>query len=50
MTEIGLHDLEKELAGGALLLDVRESDEYVQGHVPGAQLLPLSVLPVRAAS
>ena len=47
MTEVGLQDLEQALADGALLLDVRESDEYAEGHVPGAQLLPLSVLPVR---
>ena len=47
VTEVGLQDLEQALAGGALLLDVRESDEYAAGHVPGAQLLPLSVLPVR---
>lgn len=45
--EVGLQDLEQALAGGAPLLDVRESDEYAQGHLPGAQLLPLSVLPVR---
>ncbi len=47
VTEVGLHDLEQALAAGALLLDVRESDEYAAGHVPEAQLLPLSVLPVR---
>ena len=46
VTEIGLHDLEQALEAGALLLDVRESDEYAEGHIPGAQLLPLSVLPV----
>lgn len=28
----------------ALLIDVREPDEYVSEHVPGAQLQPLSVL------
>lgn len=47
VTEAGLQDLEQALKNGALLLDVRESDEYAEGHVPGAQLLPLSVLPVR---
>ena len=47
VTEVGLRDLEQALKDGALLLDVRESDEYAEGHVPGAQLLPLSVLPVR---
>ncbi len=47
VTEVGLQDLEQALEGGALLVDVRESEEYAEGHVPGAQLLPLSVLPVR---
>lgn len=27
---------------GALLLDVREKDEYVEGHIQGAKNLPLS--------
>ena len=47
VTEVGLQDLEQALEGGALLVDVRESEEYAQRHIPGARLLPLSVLPVR---
>ncbi len=43
VTEVGLRDLEQALEDGALLLDVRQSAEYAEGHVPGAQLLPLSV-------
>lgn len=31
-------------ADGALVLYVREPDEYVQGHVPGARLVPLGRL------
>ncbi len=34
-------------AGGAYVIDVRESREYRPGHVPGAQNMPLSLLPVR---
>lgn len=34
---------------GATLIDVREPDEYTQGHVPGAINLPLSALPGREA-
>jgi len=29
------------------LIDVREPAEYAAGHAPGAELIPMSVLPVR---
>lgn len=29
------------------VIDVREMDEYVDGHVPGAKHIPLSMIPVR---
>ncbi|OFX12779.1 MAG: hypothetical protein A2516_08005 [Alphaproteobacteria bacterium RIFOXYD12_FULL_60_8] len=29
-------------AGQALLIDVRETDEYAEAHIPGAHLMPLS--------
>ena len=29
---------------GAVLLDVREADEYAEGHIPGSRNLPLSLL------
>ena len=32
---------------GALLLDVREADEYAQGHAPGSTLIPLGQLAQR---
>jgi rhodanese-related sulfurtransferase len=32
------------LDSGALLLDVREPDEYAAGHIPGARLVPLGSL------
>ena len=32
---------------GATLIDVREADEYVGGHVPGAKLTPMGQLPGR---
>lgn len=31
-------------ADGAPVIDVREPDEYVRGHVPGARLVPLEQL------
>ena len=32
-------------ADGALVIDVREPFEYVNGHVPGARLIPLARVP-----
>jgi rhodanese-related sulfurtransferase len=29
------------------VVDVRESDEYISGHIPGAVHIPLSMIPVR---
>lgn len=34
-------------ADGALVIDVREADEYAAGHVPGARLMPLRTVPGR---
>ena len=36
-------------AGKALAVDVREPDEYAEGHLPGAQLLPLGQVGRKAA-
>ena len=47
LTDVTVDDLDVARKDGATVLDVRESDEYAAGHVPGAQLLPLSILPVR---
>lgn len=46
--EIDVDVLEDRLAAGALLVDVRETDEYLSGHVPGAVSVPLSELVQRA--
>ncbi len=35
-------------AGNCLLIDVREENEFVQGHIAGAQLCPLSSFDVSA--
>lgn len=37
-------ELPEKLRQGATLYDVRERDEYVGGHIPGAVNLPLSEL------
>ncbi len=34
-------------AEGAVVVDVREPDEYVDGHVPGAALIPMNDLAAR---
>lgn len=45
--EVDLSTFAAARADGALVLDVREPEEYVGGHVPGAQLAPLSTLGTR---
>lgn len=44
MRETDLDVFAAELAHGAFVIDVRESDEYAAGHVPGALSTPLSAL------
>jgi rhodanese-related sulfurtransferase len=36
-------------AAGATVIDVREPREYVEGHVPGAALIPLGSVPERVS-
>jgi rhodanese-related sulfurtransferase len=45
MREVDLVAFAAALADGAAVIDVREPAEYVSGHVPGAQLIPLGRLP-----
>ncbi len=46
--EISVTDAEQRVAGGdAVLIDVREPDEWRQGHAPGARLIPLGQLSAR---
>lgn len=45
MPEIDVDELDVQRAKGAPVFDVREPDEYVEGHVPGAQLIPLATVP-----
>ena len=42
--EVSASELESALASGARLYDVRETDEYEAGHVPGAVLIPLGTV------
>jgi rhodanese-related sulfurtransferase len=45
--EIDVDELEALRAGGVVLFDVREPDEYEDAHVPGAVLVPLATVPDR---
>jgi rhodanese-related sulfurtransferase len=46
--EVGLDELDRALAEGEPVIDVREVDEYLTVHVPGVRLIPLSELNARA--
>ena len=39
--EIDIAEAARRHAAGTVVIDVREPDEYVEGHVPGAPLIPL---------
>jgi rhodanese-related sulfurtransferase len=45
MREVDLAAFAAAHANGAAVIDVREPDEYVSGHVPGARSMPLGQLP-----
>jgi rhodanese-related sulfurtransferase len=47
VSEIDVEELARRLDAGAVLIDVRNPDEYTSAHVPGAVLLPLGELPYR---
>ncbi|RPF26720.1 MULTISPECIES: rhodanese-like domain-containing protein [Georgenia] len=47
MPVVTIDQLAAARATGAYVLDVREPSEYVEGHVPGAELLPMGQVPVR---
>jgi len=43
--ETGVEELSRLVSSGVRIVDVRETDEYVSGHIPGAISAPLSALP-----
>ena len=45
--EIDVDELARRWQAGATVIDVREPDEYEEGHVPGAVLIPLGEVPER---
>jgi CRP-like cAMP-binding protein len=44
----GLGDIERELAAGAVLLDVRSMQEFDRAHAAGALSMPLSILKLKS--
>lgn len=48
IAQISVTDLKAALdAGPALLIDVREKWEFDSGHLPGAEWIPMSLVPLR---
>ncbi|MCX2727854.1 rhodanese-like domain-containing protein [Thermomicrobium sp. 4228-Ro] len=47
--EISPAEAQERQQRGALVIDVREPDEWRTGHIPGARLIPLGELPRRLA-
>lgn len=43
--DVDVDELARAIADGAPVVDVREDDEYLAGHVPGAVHVPLSTVP-----
>jgi len=47
--EVDIATFAERHASGVTVIDVREPDEYVEGHVPGAIPIPLGEVPERVA-
>ena len=45
MREVDIDQFAQALDEGARVVDVREAREYVTGHVPGAELIPMGYVP-----
>ena len=45
--EVSIDDLAREIQNGSYVLDVREDDEWAEGHVPTAHHIPLGQLEAR---
>jgi rhodanese-related sulfurtransferase len=50
MREITLAAFAARHRDGAVVIDVREPSEYLTGHVPGAELIPMGELAARVAT
>jgi rhodanese-related sulfurtransferase len=45
--EIDVDELADRITAGATVIDVRQPEEYLAGHVPGSRLVPLNDVPDR---
>ena len=48
MTNLTCDDIRQTMENGAVLLDVRNTDEFNRGALPNAKNIPLAILPVLA--
>jgi rhodanese-related sulfurtransferase len=48
--EVSINDLEQAIARGEFVVDVRETWEFEDGHVPNARHIPLNTIPDNLAS
>ncbi len=44
---VDVTELAARMADGAVTIDVRQDDEYVEAHAPGVRLIPLDQVPDR---
>lgn len=49
IAQVDIADVPAIFGPGAILLDVREDDEWARGHAPGAQHIPMGQVPARLA-
>ena len=47
MSEVDIDTFARAKEAGGQVIDVREPQEYLSGHVPGAKLIPMTQLPAR---
>lgn len=49
VSQVSSHEVAERLEKGEapVIVDVREPDEYAEGHIPGSRLIPLGTLPER---
>lgn len=49
VVQVDVRELATAIESGAVVIDVREPFEYASGHVPGAVLMPMHLVPLKIA-